>query len=127
MEFTVGSEGRKESMVTEEVTAAACGSGLLPVFSTPSLVALMEGAACACIEAAGGGSSVGTRIDVRHEAATPLGMKVWAVATLREVDRRRLGFTVEAFDETGRVGVAEHDRFLVDPEKFMAKVEAKRG
>ncbi len=128
MELLIGMRGKGERIVTNEVTAAACGSGLLPVFSTPSLVALMEMAACNAIEKAlpEEQTSVGTRIDVRHESATPLGMRVWAEATLAAVDRRALSFTIEAFDETGRIGSATHDRFIVDAVRFLQKIEAKK-
>lgn len=123
----IGKKGRKEVLVTESNTAAAAGSGLLPVFATPHLVALMENAARDAIEAdiPEGCSTVGTMVDIRHTSATPVGMRVWAEATVTEEDGRRLRFHVEAFDEHGGVGTAEHERFIVDIQRFMKKAGDK--
>lgn len=121
--------GKAVLEVAEENTAIAVGSGSVPVFATPMLVAIMENAA---INALGGilpagQSTVGTKIDVAHTAATPIGMTVSASAQLIEVDGRRLVFRIVAEDETGPVGVGTHERFIIDLEKFMAKVHAKKG
>ena len=114
-------------VVTEADTASRWGSGLVPVFGTPALVGLMEGAAVQAL--AGhllpGQTSVGGRIDVRHLAPTPVGMRVRARAELLRVDGRRLEFRVEAWDETEQIGQAAHERFVVDEERFVAKAEAK--
>jgi len=116
-----------EAVVTEENTAERLGSGLLPVFGTPALVGLMEGAAVQAL--AGhlppGQTSVGGRIDVRHLAATPVGVRVRARAELLEVEGRRLVFRVEAWDEAERIGEATHERFVVDEERFAARAQAK--
>ena len=96
MSISVGAVGTASTVVTPENTAAAVGSGALPVFATPYMIALMENAACNAI-ADGleeGQSSVGTKLDVSHDAATPVGMHVTAKAELVEVDRRRLVFRV---------------------------------
>ena len=98
MSISVGAVGTASTVVTPENTAAAVGSGSLPVFATPYMIALMENAACNAIADAleDGQSSVGTKLDVSHDAATPVGMHVTAKAELVEVDRRRLVFRVTA-------------------------------
>ncbi len=125
----VGLQGERRRTVTEADTAARHGSGLAPVFSTPALVALMEGAAVAALEGQlpAGQTSLGVRIDVRHLAATPVGMEVRARAVLEEVDGRRLVFRVEAWDAVEKIGEARHERFLVDEARFLQKVAAKAG
>ena len=108
MSISVGAVGTASTVVTPENTAAAVGSGALPVFATPYMIALMENAACNAI-ADGleeGQSSVGTKLDVSHDAATPVGMHVTAKAELVEVDRRRLVFRVTAEDRPDRSGHA---------------------
>ncbi len=110
-------------------TAKAFASGLAEVFATPSMIALMENAAYSAVqgELKKGESTVGISIDVKHIAATPVGMKVSATATLVEIDRKRLVFDIEAFDEKEKIGSARHERFIIDEEKFMSKVAAKQG
>ena len=117
-----------EITVTETDTAAHLGSGLLPVYATPALVALMENAAVRTLEGhlPEGQTTVGGQIDVRHMAATPVGMKVRARAELLEVNGRRLTFNIQAWDEAEQIGEANHVRFLIDIEKFMAKVGEKK-
>ncbi len=127
MQEYIGRVGELSCTVSEQNTAAAAGSGLMPVFATPQLVALMEGAACEALKGIlpEGNTSVGTRIDVQHTSATPIGMRVWAKATLTAVDGRRYSFAIEAFDDAGSVGMATHERVAIDPERFMKKVENK--
>ena len=129
MSISVGAVGTASTVVTPENTAAAVGSGSLPVFATPYMIALMENAACNAIADAleDGQSSVGTKLDVSHDAATPVGMHVTAKAELVEVDRRRLVFRVTASDDAGPIGQGTHERFLIMAEKFLAKAEAKKG
>ena len=88
MSIEVGMKGRAETVVTQDNTAQAVGSGLVPVFATPYMIALMEGAAVDAIQAqlAADEGSVGTRLDVTHDAATPIGMKVWAEAEVTAVE-----------------------------------------
>ena len=74
-----------------------------------------------------GQSSVGTKLDVTHDAATPVGMNVCAEAEVIEVDRRRIVLKVTAWDETGVIGRGTHERFLINAEKFLAKTEAKKA
>ena len=127
MSLTVGSKGRAEALVTEDKTAAAVGSGLVPVFATPYMVALMENAAVNAVQAGleAGQGTVGTRLEVTHDAATPVGMKVWAEAELTAMDGKKLTFTVRAFDEAGPIGEGTHERFIVNVEKFTAKCQSK--
>ena len=129
MSLTVGSKGRAEALVTEANTAAAVGSGLVPVFATPYMVALMENAAVNAVQAGleAGQGTVGTRLEVTHDAATPVGMKVWAEAELTAVEGKKLTFTVRAFDEAGPIGGGIHERFVITVDRFLAKAEAKKG
>ena len=129
MSLTVGSKGRAEALVTEANTAAAVGSGLVPVFATPYMVALMENAAVNAVQAGleAGQGTVGTKLEVTHDAATPVGMKVWAEAELTAVDGKKLTFTVRAFDEAGPIGGGTHERFIITVDRFLAKAEAKKG
>jgi predicted thioesterase len=121
----VGRETSESTLVTEKNTASAVGSGGVHVFATPSMILLMEQAARNAVQDAlpDGWTTVGTRVDVRHLAATPLGQKVVAKATVVDVDGRRLVFEVEASDQRGKVGEGKHERFIVDLERFMSKLE----
>ena len=129
MSLTVGSKGRAEALVTEANTAAAVGSGLVPVFATPYMVALMENAAVNAVQTGlePGQGTVGTKLEVTHDAATPVGMKVWAEAELTAVEGKKLTFTVRAFDEAGPIGGGTHERFIITVDRFLAKAEAKKG
>lgn len=126
MEVKPGQAGYAELDVSMEHTAQSVCSGTLPVFSTPWLVALMESAAVnALCDLEQGQTSVGARIDVRHSAATPLSMRVHANARVVNVEGRTIQFEIEAFDEKGLIGKAEHTRVLVDAARFMKKLEEK--
>jgi fluoroacetyl-CoA thioesterase len=116
-----------EHIVTDDDTASKWGSGLVPVFSTPALVGLMESAAVQALAGhlPAGQTTVGGHIDVRHLAATPVGMKVRAKAELIVVDGRKLIFKIQAWDEVERIGEADHERFVIDEAKFVAKVGMK--
>ena len=129
MSITVGSKGRAECVVNEHNTAAAVGSGLLPVFATPQMIALMENAAVNAVQSQleEGQGTVGTRLDVSHDAATPIGMKVWAEAELTAVDGRKLTFSVAAYDEGGPIGKGVHERFVIQNDRFLAKAQSKKG
>lgn len=128
MEITVGLKGTVKETVNENNTAEKVGSGSLPVFATPMMVALMEKAACKALEnnLDEGSTTVGTKVDVEHVAATPVGMEVTVTATVTAVDGRKISFSVEAFDEAGLIGKGAHDRFVVGAEKFTAKTYAKK-
>lgn len=121
----IGIKGRQDTTVTTANVATNVGSGKVQVFATPMMIALMEKAAALSIEPVldEGQSSVGTHIDVSHCAASPLGMHVWAETEVIEVDRRRVTFSVKAFDERGLIGEGKHDRFIIDVEKFIAKAK----
>lgn len=127
MSLQVGARGRAQCVVTEENTAAAVGSGLLPVFATPQMIALMENAAVNAVQAGlnEGEGTVGTHLDVSHDAATPIGMKVWANAAVTAVDGKKITFEVTAFDEAGEIGHGIHERFIIKPERFLAKAQGK--
>ncbi len=123
-----GIAGHSEWVVTESMTASAVGSGLVAVLSTPMLVALMESAAVDALHGAleDGQTSVGTRIDVQHIAATPVGNAVRATASLQQIDGRRLVFSIKAWDDTELIGQATHERFIIDQARFEAKLDKKR-
>lgn len=116
-------------VVAEEDTAAHYGSGLVPVLSTPHLIALMESAAQAVVapHLDQEQTAVGTQIDMQHLAATPVGMEVRVRAELTAVAGRRLEFIVEAWDAVEKVGTARHQRFIIDTSRFMARVASKAG
>ena len=129
MEIPVGAKGRAEMTVTPDKTAAAIGSGSVEVFATPWMIAMMELSACNALTPYydEGQSSVGTKLNVSHDAATPVGMQVCAEAEVIEVDRRRIVLKVTAWDGQGVIGQGTHERFLINAEKFLAKTEAKKG
>lgn len=129
MSIPVGAKGVAEMIVTDDKTAAAIGSGSVRVFATPWMIAMMELSACNALAPyyEEGQSSVGTHLDVSHDAATPVGMKVRAEAEVIEVDRRRIVLSVAAYDEMGLIGKGKHERFLINAEIFLAKTEAKKG
>ncbi|MCI5873485.1 MAG: thioesterase family protein [Clostridiales bacterium] len=124
-----GITGRQTITVTEDKTAAVMGSGELAVFATPAMIALMENTASKSVADAlePGQGTVGTLIDVKHVAATPVGMEVTCETKLVEVDRKRLIFEIKAYDAAGVIGEGVHERFIIDNEKFMAKAEAKKN
>jgi len=103
------------------------GSGDLPVFATPAMIALIERTAFQSIlpYLEPGMSTVGTHLDVAHSSATPIGMTVVCETELIEVDRRRLVFSVKVYDSAGEVGSGTHERFIVDAMKFMDKAGLK--
>ena len=129
MSIEIGRRGRAEAVVTPENTAQAAGSGLVPVFATPWMVALMENAAVQAVQSAlaPGEGTVGTRLDVTHDAATPVGMRVWAEAEVTAVEGRKLTFAVSAFYEGGKIGGGTHERFVIQTDKFLARAQAKLG
>lgn len=122
-----GIKGRVETVVSYENTAAKAGSGDQMVFATPWMIGMMEEAAQTSVlpYLEEGQATVGTHLNVSHDAATPVGMKVWAESELVAVEGRKLIFSVEAFDECGSIGKGTHERFVINKEKFMSRVEAK--
>lgn len=124
MELKAGLSYTSETVVNDENSARHWGSGMLDVFATPAMVALMENAAMNAVAPAlpEGSDTVGTAVNVTHDRATGLGDVVRATATLIEVDRRRLVFEVTAVDSKGEIGKGTHTRFVVDREKFLSKL-----
>ena len=122
-----GIKGRQETTVTAANVATTVGSGRVEVFATPMMIALIEKAAIMSVDPflEKGQSTVGTQVNVSHVAATPVGMKVWAETEVVGVDRRRITFSVKAYDERGLIGEGTHERFVVEVEKFQAKAEGK--
>lgn len=129
MSIEVGMKGRAETVVTQDNTAQAVGSGLVPVFATPYMIALMENAAVNAVQArlAPDEGTVGTRLDVTHDAATPIGMKVWAVAEVTAVEGRKITLAVAAYDEAEKIGGGTHERFIIKPERFLIKAQGKKS
>lgn len=123
MTVTVGLNAEASTVVVPENTAAAVGAGGVEVFATPMMIALMENAAWRAVAdyLDEGFVTVGTLVNVRHLAATPLGQDVRARAELIEVDRRRLVFRVEAYDEQQKIGEGIHERFIVQLQSFLQK------
>ena len=122
-----GLTAEKSDIVSEKNTASALGSGGLEVYSSPAMVALMEGTARSSVDPLlpAGFSTVGTELNIKHLSATPPGMKVTAKSELLEIDGRALSFSIEAFDTAGKIGEGTHKRFIIDNEKFLAKCRAK--
>ncbi len=124
-----GLSGRAELAVGDEHTAASVGSGRVGVLATPVMINLIEAAALDAIEAhlPDGHQSLGTRLDVSHTAATPVGMGVRATAELTRVDGRVLHFHVRAHDEVEEIGAGTHERIVVNVDKFAKRVARKTG
>jgi len=127
MSIAVGLKGRAETVVCESNTAQAACSGALPVFGTPFLCALMEEAAwksiAPCLEE--GQGTVGTKLEITHDSATPVGMKVWAESEVTQVEGRRIVLKVAAYDEKGPIGQGTHERFIITNDRFLAKCTQK--
>lgn len=119
-----GLTGTANVTVTEANIAATMKSGSLAVFATPAMCALMEEAACAAVNAhlEEDSGSVGISLNITHDRATAMGDSVTATANLTAVDGRKLTFEVSAADSKGVIGKGTHERFIIDNEKFMAKV-----
>jgi len=127
MEITLGAVGKTGMLVEPEDTALSVGSGSLLVFATPCMVALMEGAACEALAAflPEGKTSVGTELNIRHISSTPVGMEVSAEATVTAVEGNTVTFSLEAFDEAGKIGEGTHKRVIVSEQKFLDKTYQK--
>ena len=122
-----GLTGEAHLTVDFTLTAAALGDFGVVVLGTPYMINLMEIASANAVipELEPGQTTVGTVVDVKHLAATPIDMKVTARSTLLEVDGRRLVFEVEAYDEREKIGEGRHERFIVDLERFLQRVTSK--
>lgn len=126
-EITIGLTNEKSVAVTIENTAISMGSGTLRVFATPAMIALCEGCCAETVEdlLGEGMTSVGTKVDIEHLAASPIGASILCKSRIVAVDGRRLDFEVEVYDNVGLIGKGKHTRFIVDAEKFVNKTYAK--
>lgn len=124
MALTVGMRGEASLVVGEAQTAAAFGAGGVLVLGTPVMIGLMENAAWQLVqpELPEGESTVGTLVNVRHLAATPMGGHVVATAELIEIDGKRLVFRVSARDDAQLIGEGTHERFRIVLERFLARL-----
>ncbi|MCI9411407.1 MAG: thioesterase family protein [Eubacterium sp.] len=122
-----GIKGKETTIVDESNTAKTMGSGTLDVFATPAMTALMEKTAWKSVaeELEEGCGTVGIRLEITHDAPTPLGMKVTCESVLTGIDGRKLTFEVEARDERGKIGSGIHERFIIDNKKFQEKANQK--
>ena len=120
----IGAKLTVEKTVTPELTAQVAGSGLLPVFGTPFMTAMMENAAAGVLQQylEEGKGSVGT-----HDAPTPVGMKVWAEAEITAVSEngKMIDFAVKAWDEKGPIGAGTHTRAIITNDRFLSKCNSK--
>ena len=123
----LGLKGSAELVVGPEHTAPRVGSGRVHVLATPVMINLMEAAALEAVEdlLPEGHQSLGMRLDIRHYAATPIGMRVWATAELVAIDGRSLEFRVEAHDEKEAIGDGSHQRVIVNVARFDQRVQKK--
>jgi predicted thioesterase len=123
----IGIKGRLTETVTEEKTAGAYGSGILRVYATPAMIALMEHTALLSVAPylEDGMTTVGTSLNIKHTAPSPVGSEITCESELTEIDRRRLVFRVTAYDGAGEIGSGTHERFIVDCDKFFIKAEER--
>ena len=124
-----GLKGTAQLVVGVEHTAPSIGSGKVPVLATPVMINLIEAAALSAVEhlLPAGHQSLGIHLDVRHFAATPIGMLVTASAVLTAVEDRALSFAVEAHDAKEPIGGGTHQRVVVNVARFDARVQRKLG
>lgn len=126
-ELKPGLTGKKADKVTADNTAISYGSGSAAVYATPAMVGLMEAACLAIVDPLlpEGLSTVGISLNLRHLAATPVGMSVTAQAELVTVAGKKLTFTVQAFDDKEKIGEGTHERYIIEVNKFLQKAAAK--
>ena len=125
--LNIGLKRTESVTVCEENTAKRVGSGFLPVFATPAMAALMEKTAALAVQEhlCEGEGTVGISLNIRHLAATPIGMTVTCEAELIEIDRKRLVFSLKVTDGVDVIGDGTHERFIINNEKFLAKANGK--
>ncbi|MFA8449184.1 MAG: thioesterase family protein [Bacteroidales bacterium] len=125
MDFNLeeGVRGNKEQIVESKDTAASYGSGLIEVFATPGMIALMELTCCSSVQEflPKGWTTVGTEVCIKHTKATPKGMKARCESTLTKVDGKKLEFEVIAYDDEDMIGKGTHKRYIINEDKFMSK------
>ncbi len=126
MEFNLleGIKGNMEIVVSENDSASKVGSGLVDVYSTPSMIGLMENTAQTSVKDSlpEGYTTVGIDVSVKHMKATPIGMKVKCISTLKEIQGKKLLFEVEAYDEVGKIGQGTHTRYIVNHDDFIKNI-----
>lgn len=122
-----GIVGEADEDISTSRTAAFFGSGLVPAYGTPAMIALMENSAVAAIQKylGPGQTSVGTDICIKHLAASPVGLHARARATVTAVNGRKIEFQIEAWDDREKIGEGTHARFVVDEARFMDRLEKK--
>lgn len=127
MTIIVGMKGQTNTLVEREDTALEVGSGSLLVYATPAMAAMMEAAACEAIASglAETETTVGIELNLKHLSATPVGLEVRAEAEVTAVEGKIITFHIEAFDEAGKIGEADHKRALVNSEKFLQRTYEK--
>lgn len=123
----IGIKGQIEKVVENKDTAKVHGSGNLEVFATPAMIGLIEETCWKSVNdyLEDGQSTVGTHIDAKHLSASPLGSHIRCESELVEIDRKKLVFKAQVYDDKGMVGQAHHERFIVDSKKFMERAERK--
>ena len=126
-ELKIGLSAEVSEFVTEQLTAASVKSGLVSAYATPAMCALMESACVAALKSAlpKGQTTVGTELNIKHIAATPVGVRVRARAEVIAIDGRHITFKVEAWDPKEKIGEGTHTRVLVDAARFKEKFEKK--
>ncbi len=126
-ELKPGLNAEVNELVSERLTASAVGSGLVPAYATPAMVALMEKASVAAIQPSldEGQTSVGVEVNIKHLAATPVGLQVRARSEVVAVEGRRVTFQVEAWDAREKIGAGTHVRMVVDTARFVDKMAKK--
>lgn len=124
----VGMKARVEQKVTYELTVAKFGISDLQVYATPMMIGLMEKASMEVVDVhlPEGFVTVGTHLDVKHLAATPAGMNVYAISELVKIQGKKLSFKIEAFDDKEKIGEGTHDRFIINLEQFLKAADSKR-
>lgn len=128
MDHLLGVSGHAATVVSSDNTAVSVGSGALPVYATPMMAALAEQAAVAAVQQFMplGKTTMGTMIQLKHLAATPIGHNVQAEAVVTAVEGRRIEFKITVFDEREKIGEGFHERFIVDAENFLQKLVLKK-
>lgn len=123
----VGIKGHQEMVVTDQYTAKTMGSGVMDVFATPAMLALMEKTAFMSVadELNEGCGTVGTKVEIEHVASSPIGMKITCDSELVAIEGRKLVFSVEAYDAKGLIGKGMHERFIIESKKFQEKTDRK--
>lgn len=123
----VGIKGHQEEIVTDSLTAKSMGSGVMDVYATPAMLALMEKTAFTSVASYlnEGCGSVGIKVEIEHLASSPVGMKIQCDSELIGIEGRKLIFKVEASDEKGLIGKGTHERFIVENDKFQEKTDKK--